>query len=160
MIHKFVGRNAELERLAQLVISSATDRVRRKVCLIHGICGVGKPQLAVEFVRQSREHFSAIFWIAGSTKRKLRRSIADLAQRLPQNQISEKAQSIPKCNNNDLDAAIVDVLKWFSKPLNDKWLLIFDNVDRDFTLQSNDCEAFDIKEYFPDADQGSIIITS
>lgn len=160
VMDKFVGRNAEITRLAQLMIPSATDKIRRKVCLIHGIGGVGKTQLAVEFVRQYQEQFSAIFWIAGSTKQKLRRSIADLARRLPQDQVSEKARSILICSNEDLDAIVVDVLKWFSKPLNDQWLLIFDNVDREFSLQSNDCEAFDIKEYIPDADQGSVLITS
>lgn len=160
VIDKFVSRNAEITQLAQLVIPSTTNKMRRKVCLIHGIGGVGKTQLAVEFVRQHRACFSAVFWIAGNTKQKLRRGIADLAQRLPQDQISEKAQSVLKCNDEDLDAILVDVLKWFSKPLNDQWILIFDNVDRDFSPQSDDCEAYDIKKYFPDADQGSIIITS
>ncbi len=157
---KFVGRNTEITRLAQLMIPSSTDNTNRKVCVVHGIGGVGKSQLAVEFARKHQESFSAIFWIAGSTEEKLRRSIAALAQKLPQHEIPEKAISFSKEAGKDFDATIEGVLKWFSQPLNDKWLLIFDNVDREYSAQSEDPEAFDIKEYMPEADQGSIIITS
>lgn len=100
------------------------------------------------------------FWIAGSTEEKLRRSIADLAQKIPQYQIPERAGSLPKDTAKDFDAIVKDVLKWFSKPSNNKWLLIFDNVDRDYLAQDKDSQAFNIKEYLPEADQGSILITS
>ena len=33
-------------------------------------------------------------------------------------------------------------------------------MDRKYSTQSEDPEAFDIKEYLPDADHGSILITS
>ncbi len=160
VMDKFVGRDAEITRLAQLMISSPTDDIRRKVCVLHGIGGVGKSQLAVEFARKYQKHFSAVFWIAGSTKEKLRRSIAALAQMLPQHQISERARLYSKGAGKDFDAIVEDVLKWFSQPSNKTWLLVFDNVDREYSAESEDFEAFDIKEYLPEADQGSIIITS
>ena len=142
------------------MISSSTNNMRRKSCLLYGIGGVGKSQLAAEFARKYQENFSAVFWIASSTKEKLRRSIAALALKLPQNQIPEKARSVSKNMDKYLDAIIDDVLKWFSQPFNNKWLLIFDNVDREYSAQSEDPEAFNIKEYLPEADQGSILITS
>ena len=134
--------------------------MRRKSCLLYGIGGVGKSQLAAEFARKHQENFSAIFWIASSTKEKLKRSIAALALKIPQHQISERARSVSKITDKDLDAIIDEVLKWFSQPFNNKWLLIFDNVDREYSAQSKDPEAFNIKEYLPEADQGSILITS
>ncbi len=157
---KFVGRNTELTRLEQLFISSSTDNMQRKICLLHGIGGVGKSQLAAEFARKYQKNFSAIFWIAGSTKEKLKESIVALAQRLPQHQIPKMARSLSKENVKDFDAIVETVLKWFSRPSNNKWLLIFDNVDREYSAQSKDPEAFDVKEYLPDADHGSILITS
>ena len=160
VMDKFVGRDTEITRLAQLMISPPMDGIRRKVCVIHGIGGVGKSQLAVELARKHQKHFSAVFWIAGSTKEKLRRSIAALSQTLPQHQISERARSYSKEAGKDLDAIVEDVLNWFSKPSNNRWLLVFDNVDREYSAESEDPEAFDIKEYLPEADQGSIIITS
>ena len=33
-------------------------------------------------------------------------------------------------------------------------------MDREFSVSSKDPEAFDVKEYFPTADQGSVLITS
>ena len=157
---KFVGRNTELTTLAQQMISSSTNNMRRKSCLLHGIGGVGKSQLAAEFARKHQENFSAIFWIASSTKEKLKRSIAALALKLPQHQIPERARSVSKKTGKDFDAIIEDVLKWFSQPFNNKWLLIFDNVDHEYSVQSEDPEAFNIKEFLPEADQGSILITS
>ena len=157
---KFVGRDIELTRLAQLMIFSSTNNMHRKICLLHGIGGVGKSQLAAEFARKHQKNFSAIFWIAGSTKEKLKRSIAAVVQRLPQHQIPKRARSLSSDTAKDFDAITRDVLQWFSQPSNNKWLLIFDNVDRDYSAQSKDSEAFDIKEYLPEADQGSILITS
>ena len=142
------------------MISSSTNNTHRKVCFLHGIGGVGKSQLAAEFARKHQETFSAIFWIAGSTKEKLRRSIAALTQRLPQHQIPKRTRSLSNDIAEDFDAIVEDVLKWFSRPSNNKWLLIFDNVDREYSTLSDDPEAFDIKEYLPEADQGSILITS
>ena len=160
VINKFVGRNTEITTLAQFMISSSINIMYRKVCLLHGLGGVGKSQLAIEFARKHQENFSAIFWIAGSTKEKLKRSIAALAQRLPQHQIPERARSLSKDTAKDFDAIVEDVLNWFSRPSNNRWLLIFDNVDCEYSAQSKDPEAFDIKDYLPEADQGSILITS
>ena len=157
---KFVGRKIEITRLEELMTSSSTNNMHRKVCLLYGIGEVGKSQLAAEFARKNQQNFSAIFWVAGSTKEKLRRSIAALAQRLPQHQIPERARSLSKDTVKDFDAILEDVLKWFSQPSNNKWLLIIDNVDREYSALSEDPEAFDIKEYLPEADQGSILITS
>ena len=157
---KFVGRDTELKRLAQLMISS-TNNMHRKVCLLHGIGGVGKSQLAAEFARKYQEKFSAIFWIAGNSKERLKRSIAALAQRLPSHQIpAEIILSLYKDATPDFDTIAKGVLEWFSKRSNNKWLLIFDNVDREYSAQFEDPEAFNIQEYIPEADQGSILITS
>ena len=159
-MEKFVGRETEITTLAQLIIFSSTNSMHRKVCLLHGIGGVGKSQLAAEFARKHQKDFSATFWIASSTKEKLRESFAALAERLPQHQVPEIAKSSSKDNIRDFDAIVKNVLKWFSRPSNNKWLLIFDNVDREYSAQSKDPEAFDILEYLPDADHGSILITS
>lgn len=151
---KFVGRISEIITLAQLLISST---ISRKICLLHGIGGVGKSQLAVEFARKHQKDFSAVFWIAGNTKDMLKRSIATIALRLPQDQIREMGSKDPI---KDFEAIVTEVLNWFSKPSNNKWLLIFDNVDLEYSAQCKDLDAFDIKEYLPEADHGSILITS
>ena len=149
-----------MEKIAQILLPHSTERMRRKICLLYGIGGVGKTQLAVEFARKYNKSFSAVFWIAGSTKDRLRQSIDSLVERLPQHQISERARSILKSNDEDFDAIVKDVLEWFKKPSNNQWLLIFDNVDREFPARSKDPESFDICKYIPSGEQGSILITS
>lgn len=156
----FVARNVEMTRLAQTLLPSSTDQMRRKVFIIHGLGGIGKTQLSVEFTRKYQGSYSAVFWIDGSSKERLRRSIADLASRLPQHQLSEGSRDYSRNGSANIDEVVEDVLKWLSKPSNNQWLLIFDNVDREFLVPSIDPEAFDVKEYFPTADQGSILITS
>ena len=149
-----------MTRLAQALLPTSTDHMRRKVFIVHGLGGVGKTQLSVEFTRQYHRDYSAVFWINGSSKERLRRSIADLASRLPEYQLSKGSRNYSQTGSADVDGVVKDVLKWFSRPANDQWLLVFDNVDRDFSGPSRDPEAFDLKEYFPTADQGSILVTS
>ncbi len=160
MVKRFVPRNVEMTRLTQFLLPTQTDQMRRKVFIVHGLGGIGKTQLSVEFTRQHQRSYSAVFWVDGSTNERLRRSIADLASRMPQHQISEGSRNYSHRGRANVDEVVEDVLKWLSQPLNDQWLLIFDNVDREFSGPSRDPEAFDVKEYFPTADQGSILITS
>jgi len=159
-VKSFVARNTEMTRLTQVLLPTQTNQMRRKVFIVHGLGGIGKTQLSVEFTRKYRESYSAVFWVDGSTNERLRRSIADLASRLPQHQISEGSRNYSQRGSTNVDEVVEDVLKWLSQPLNDQWLLILDNVDREFSGPSRDPESFDVKEYFPTADQGSILITS
>jgi len=159
-VKTFVPRNVEMTRLTQVLLPTSTDQIRRKVFIVHGLGGIGKTQLSVEFTRKHQRSYSAVFWVDGSTNERMRRSIADLAGRLPQHQISEGSRNYSQRGSANIDEVVEDVLKWLSQPSNDQWLLIFDNVDREFSSPSRDPEAFDVKEYFPTADQGSILITS
>ena len=149
-----------MNRLRQELLPASTIGIRRKVFVLHGLGGIGKTQLSVEFARKYHTSYSAVFWIDGSTKEKLRRSIADLAGRLPQDQIPESVKSYSQEKSSDVDAVVNEMLMWLCKPSNNEWLLIFDNVDREFGGLPEDSEAFDVEAYFPAADHGSILITS
>lgn len=160
VVGKFVARNAEMKRLRHELLPASTNEVRRKVFVLHGLGGIGKTQLSVEFARKYHTSYSAVFWIDGSTKQRLRRSIADLASRLPQDRVSERAKSCLREKSSNVDEVVDEVLMWLCQPSNNQWLLIFDNVDREFGASSGDPEAFDVKAYFPEADHGSILVTS
>ena len=60
----------------------------------------------------------------------------------------------------DVDLVIREVLGWLSIPSNKDWLLIFDNVDRERNPKELDEQAYDVSEMLPDADHGSVLITS
>ena len=159
VVEKFVGRNEEMIRIRQALLPTS-GTMRRKIFVIHGLGGIGKTQLSVEFTRTYQAFFSAALWIDGSSKERVRRSIADLAERLPQPRLLEGSRTYLQNGSTDVDEDIKDVLRWLSQSSNDQWLLIFDNVDRDISVPSGDLEAFDVRDYFPTADQGSILITS
>ena len=160
VVNNFVSRNAEMALLTQALLPTSTDQMRRKVFILHGLGGIGKTQLSVEFTRRYQESYSAVFWIDGSSNERLRRSIADLTSRLPQHHLPERSRNYSQNGSAIIDEVVQDVLNWLSLPANDQWLLVIDNVDREFSVPSRDSEGFNVKEYFPTADHGSILITS
>ncbi len=159
-MNSFVARDAEMARLAEIMLPSSADRTRRKICVLHGLGGIGKTQLAIEFARKYQKNYSAVFWIDGSSKEKLKQSIVNLASQLPQHQLMERARSYVQQPHKELDGAVADVLLWFSQSSNGQWLLIYDDVDREFSAGTDDPEAFSLEEYLPQADQGCVLITS
>jgi hypothetical protein len=77
-------------------------------------------------------------------------------------EIPETGIYLPAGTEHDIDLVVQRFLKWLSEAGNNRWLLIFDNVDRDSSpeLNKKDPDAFDVTRYFPPADHGSILITT
>jgi tetratricopeptide (TPR) repeat protein len=71
-------------------------------------------------------------------------------------------QSYPNAAINDEEAEkrARDVLKWLAIEGNSRWLIIFDNIDQYSPFNDSISDAFDIAEFFPGNDHGSILITS
>ena len=160
VLGRFVARDEEMARIAKVMLPISADQTSRKICVLHGMGGIGKTQLAIQFARKYRKKYSAVFWIDGSSKEKLKQSIANLASQLPQHQLLERAKLYTRKPHEDLDGAVEDVLSWFFQLLNEEWLLIYDNVDQEISAEISNPEAFNLKEYLPKADQGYILITS
>ena len=163
-VNHFVARDKEMEQLEQTLLPRPTRDMRRKVLILHGLGGIGKTQLAVAFARKYQKTYSSIFWLNGGSKDQIRQSLAGLARRLPEGQISESSRASTKSSGEDVDIVINEVQNWFSQPANNRWLLIFDNVDRDYSPELSstvrDPHAYDIEDYFPSSDHGSILVTS
>jgi hypothetical protein len=156
----FLGREADLEWLKQH-LDSKKGVLRRQICVIYGLGGLGKTQLAIEYARRSKQAYSSVFWLNGATEESLVQSILQNAPRFPEETQAGTTQGSTFAESK---AGALAVLRWFSQPENNKWLLIFDNVDRtSYDAPENDREclsAYDITEYFPDGDAGSIIVTT
>jgi hypothetical protein len=126
---------------------------------MHGLGGIGKTQLAVEFARKHQRRFSGIFWLDGSSEGSLKQSFVNMVQRLPRGQLTTNGEGLLSHATVEADVAVRKCLQWLCIPSNPNWLLIVDNVDRDYHDQ-DDPQAYNVKEYFPCADHGSILITS
>ena len=88
------------------------------------------------------------------------RSIASCASRIQKGQISELSRTYSIDGNGDIKIIVQEVMGWLAQQDNTHWLLIFDNVDRDYSYDNSDSEAYDVRRYFSSADHGSVLITT
>ena len=160
VLNSFVARDVEMARLAKIMLPSSADRTRRKIFVLHGLGGIRKTQLAIEFARTYRQKCSAVFWIDGSGKEKLKQSIANLANQISQHQLLERAKLYAQRPHKELGWSCRRCAFVVFQPSNDQWLLIYDNVDRELSAGTSDPESFSLMEYLPQVDQGYILITS
>jgi hypothetical protein len=147
---------AELER----VLLPERQSCRQKRFVLRGLGGIGKTQLAVEFASQHQRKFSAVFWLDGSSKDSVMQSIAGCASRIPEGQISQLSRTYSTGSTVDINMVIREVMEWLAQEDNVKWLLIFDNVDREYGRHTSDPKAYDITQYFSGADHGFVLITT
>jgi hypothetical protein len=148
-----------MQQLEKILLNTQRAAGRRNVATVHGLGGIGKTQLAVEFARKHKSSFSGVFWLDGSSETSVKQSLADTALRLPRDELTTGAAAVLKPSATDVDMAVSECLRWLSLPSNHSWLLIIDNVDRDH-CDRGDSQAYNVKEYFPQADHGSVHITS
>lgn len=147
-VSRFVDRPAQMEEVERVLLPRHPQNGRQKRYILRGLGGIGKTQLAVEFARQHHRRFSAVFWLDGRSEDSLRQSIASCASRIPQGQIAETSRAYGADSSVDLDAVIRDVMGWLARSDNTAWLLTFDNVDREYSKNGSDAEAYDVKRYF------------
>jgi hypothetical protein len=116
---------------------------------------MGKTQLAIRFARDHKDDFTAIFWLSGKDRATLLQSLSSVFPRLP-----GQCQNIEAINGEEVEQRAKHVLKWLATQGNSRWLIIFDNVDQYSAIDGGTRGAYDISEFFPTADHGSILITS
>jgi hypothetical protein len=137
---------------------------RRKVCVIYGLGGIGKTQLAIEYARLKKDSYTSFFWLDGKTEESLIQSLLALSLRLPKGQIAGVDGEIKGLSESRKRAQ--EILGWFALDGNTNWLLVYDNIDKtsyEEELSDEDTEfssTYDITQYFPQGDRGSIIVTT
>jgi hypothetical protein len=158
-VKTFIDRPVEMGELERALLSQRSNK-RRKVFVLRGLGGIGKTQLAVEFARRYHRNFSLVFWLDGSSEDSLKQSIARCANRIPEGQISDTSRQYSTAENGDINVMVAEVLSWLALLDNSDWLIVLDNVDREYDRPIQDPQAYDVRQYFPDADHGSILITT
>ncbi|KAK3111935.1 hypothetical protein LTR53_012311 [Teratosphaeriaceae sp. CCFEE 6253] len=138
----FVQRPSDMATLRDF-FNTPNEQARQNVFVVQGVGGIGKTQLCVEYTRQRKDDFSAIFWLNGSSKDALRQSLSSAVTRLPSRHAN--TQTLSQAGAQDMDANINRIRHWLSIKENTMWLLVFDNVDRDWQAGpgQEDTQAYD-----------------
>ncbi|WP_239313413.1 SAV_2336 N-terminal domain-related protein, partial [Frankia sp. Cj3] len=132
----FTGRHALLAELHTRLHEGTTAVLPEA---LHGMGGVGKSQLAVEYVYRQQADYDVIWWIPAERTAQIGSALVDLAQRLHLPVGTEANIAIP---------AVLEALRT-GEPYS-RWLLIFDNAE--------DPKA--VRGFFPAGGTGRVLVTS
>ena len=154
----FVDRDGEMQEMEQSLLSTKAQ-YRRKIHILHGMGGIGKTQLAIAYARKHHKTYSAIVWVNGDSRDTVLQSLATFSRYAGIGGVSDSKAKVAQ-QAPDMEAEGAAVLRWLALELNQRWLIILDNVDRDVTADKGDSQAFDVGSFLPTADHGSILITS
>ena len=111
--------------------------------VITGIGGVGKTQLAVEYVYLYRKEYAVIWWMRAEGPVTLASDYTGLAD-----MIGAEAIDSPESQVANQDAKVQAIRRWLDNESD--WLLVFDNAQK----------PEDIVEYLPHQGNGHVLITS
>ncbi|KAL3436907.1 nucleoside phosphorylase domain-containing protein [Aspergillus tetrazonus] len=152
-IEEFIGREEELNCLWEYLQPASTQT--RKVAVLHGLGGIGKTQLAIHFARKYKNKFTAIFWLYSKDQSSLVSSLSSCLSQIQEQPIEDQA-----VNKEEAVERANQVLWWLARPGNTRWLIIFDNIDQYSPSQGHGHCGYNVYEFFPKADHGSIMVTS
>jgi hypothetical protein len=148
----FVGREPEIARLEKWLLPTPT---KQNIVVLYGLGGMGKTQLSIHFAKQFHKRYSSVIWLNAKDEITLRAGLKELASRILAEMDREASGS-----QLEEDQAVVLSRRWLSEPDNKKWLVIFDNYDDPCVPGIRSSTGYDIRQFFPDRDQGSILITT
>ncbi|MFE5887712.1 FxSxx-COOH system tetratricopeptide repeat protein [Streptomyces sp. NPDC056462] len=133
----FTGRSALLERLRDGLGSSNSGGSPAPYAL-YGLGGVGKTQIALEYVHRFAADYDLVWWIPSEQTELVVSALTDLARRLGLRVGDDAAQAAQE---------VCDHLRQASSTL--RWLLVFDNAD----------EPQEVSKHFPGG-AGHVLVTS
>lgn len=154
-VERFVGRQEQLDAIHQELQHDGS----RKTVVVHGLGGMGKTQLALEYAQQHRKEHSAVFWVNSKSEDTLKQGYAAAAGRIYREHPSLMYLKAAAEQGN-LDEAAEAVKRWLSSAGNDRWLVVFDNYDTPKLPGRDEPGAFDIRPLLPQAHHGAVLITT
>jgi tetratricopeptide (TPR) repeat protein len=131
----FTGREILLEKLQERLGGGVAAVLPEA---LHGMGGVGKSQIAVEYVYRHSREYRLVWWIASEQENQIVQSLVELGEKMGL-QAGPELSAVP---------AVLEALRR-GEPYAD-WLLVFDNAEDPRT----------VRKYFPSDGPGGIVVTS
>jgi tetratricopeptide (TPR) repeat protein len=138
----FTGREQLLEELEKTLHPKLTAAIAQPQA-VHGLGGVGKTQLMVEYAWKHHSEYDAVLWVTANSPDAVTANLAALAGAI--------ALNLPEAAASDQASQVQAVLRWLRE--NRRWLLIFDNADTEEAVQA-------IRTGLPPVLKGHVLITS
>ncbi|KAF8252047.1 hypothetical protein K440DRAFT_658315 [Wilcoxina mikolae CBS 423.85] len=165
--HKFTGRARELEAMRNLLWPANTSGIHQRRLLLHGLGGIGKTQLTIEYAHKYRDDFTSIWWVNCTTKTTCSQSFLRIATNLvtfysaslDHEKVAQNLNLVGVLDVNGqlstdeqhTERIVQAVKRWFTPPENPNWLLILDNLDDPTVWDPN---------IIPSSCHGTVIVSS
>ncbi|HEU5332404.1 MAG TPA: FxSxx-COOH system tetratricopeptide repeat protein [Actinocrinis sp.] len=133
----FTGREELLTQLEQRLRTESLTAVLPQA--LHGMGGVGKSQIAIEYTYRSRSKYELVWWIPSEQPGQILASLAELGEHLGLEPSLEASAAVVR-----VQTALQTGVPYA------RWLLIFDNAE---TLDA-------VRPYFPESGTGKVLVTS
>jgi len=133
----FTGRHALLNMLSERLTLGSTTAVLPAA--LHGMGGIGKTQMAVEYIYRHLQDYDLVWWIHATQVAQIRSGLTELAATLGLPGGNEANTAVP---------AVREALR-LGQP-HSRWLLVFD------AAESPDV----VRPFFPTNGPGEILVTS
>jgi tetratricopeptide (TPR) repeat protein len=133
----FTGRMTELETLGRNLDTQESPCVQ----VISGMGGVGKTELATEYLHRNIDRYEIIWWIRAEHHDRVRQALVYLGWRLEPGLAG---------TDSSRDRSIAAALEKLRSEAGPSWLIVYDNVDN----------PFDLGRYLPASRPGGHIIVT
>jgi hypothetical protein len=153
-----------MRKLLRVANTCGVNQIR---LLLHGLGGIGKTQLIVEYAHKYKDDFTSIWWVNCATKSTYSQSFLSIAKHMVAFYLTildrlKVAQYLGlggvldeygqlSTDEQHTERTTQAVKRWFTSPENPSWLLVLDNLDDFIVWDPN---------IIPSSYHGTIIMSS